>query len=157
MKKTLLCLSIMFIASSAYAADKYPLDPAYASNKIAMAGAKDFEKNHVTRHTPNASGKEWHLVYSGKARSSVNIPSGAKFVSADIGDGLEVYPVVVGSTLTAKNEKVEYKTCRSIGHGEQICTDHTATLTLKISTSKVTLTTSDRSISATKITRVYTQ
>ncbi|WP_178306570.1 hypothetical protein [Vibrio algicola] len=156
MKKTLLCLSVMFIVSSAYAADKYPLDPAYAANKIAMESAKIFEQNHVTEHAPNASGKEWHLVYSGNAKSSVNIPSGAKFVSVDIGEGLEVYPVVAGSTLTAKKEEVKYQTCIPVGHGEQNCTDHTDTLTLKVSTSKVTLTGSGSS-SATKITRVYTQ
>lgn len=125
-------------ASTAYAADKYPLDPAYAANKKAMADATKYEEANLPKTAPSSGGEQWRLLYSGSGVSSVNLPTGTKFVSVDFGNGLKVYPVEKNMNEMLV-DKFNYQTesCQQQAQGSQWCDTTTHTGYLYVSYNKV--------------------
>lgn len=116
----------LLTTSATYAADKYPLDPAYAANKKAMADATKYEEANLPSSSPSSGGEQWKLIYSGNPVSSVNIPTGIKFISIDYGTAGQKVLAISPSTPHGEIDAVYGygQSCRQgAGHGEQICTE----------------------------------
>lgn len=112
-------------ASAAYAADKYPLDPAYAANKKAMADATKYEEANLPKTAPSSGGEQWKLIYSGSGTNSVNIPSGTNFISVTYAGTYAQQPSREAIFMVEKNlinNKVDVLTYSFEQCGSNTCT-----------------------------------
>ncbi|MBD1574736.1 hypothetical protein HC725_15895 [Vibrio sp. S17_S38] len=129
--KSLFSLGIvtMLFASVVHAEDKYPLDPAYAANKKAMAEATAYEVQKMPSSNPSSVGDKWKLIYSGAGKSSVTIPSGIKFVAVTSGNSLATksYPIPTNNNNKILLDDMAFteKTCSGVpgnNHGTSCST-----------------------------------
>lgn len=158
--KSMLSVGLLALVtvSTAYAADKYPLDPAYAANKKAMAAATAYENANISPSTPSSGGEQWKLIYSGSGTSSVNIPSGTNFVSVSYGGtAVPAKEIISMVEKSMSNNRVDTLTYSSSQCGSNSCTTGGWELYLYVDKNRVYIKGSDKFANRylNNITKVY--